>query len=74
MNYVFIWKNLLLNYLINLKHSNLSKSLYCKIHQMCKLLSKIELIIFFSVKIHVFAVKNFDMLKNKILKKQTKKH
>ena len=36
-------------------------------------LSKVELIkYFFSVKIHVFRVKNFDMLKNEILKKQTK--
>ena len=28
--------------------------------------------IFFSVKIHAFRVKNFDMLKNEILKKQIK--
>ena len=28
--------------------------------------------IFFSVKVHVFRVKNFDMLKNEILKKLTK--
>ena len=28
--------------------------------------------IFFSVKVHVFRVKNFDMLKNEILKKQAK--
>ena len=44
-----------------------------KIHQLCKLLSKIELIKKKknSVKIHVFRVKYFDMLKNKILKKQT---
>ena len=44
-----------------------------KIHQLCQLLSKIELIkyLFFSVKIQVFRVKNFDMLKNVTLKKQT---
>ena len=38
-------------------------------------LSKIELIkdlFFFSVKIYVFRVKHFDMLKIEILKKQTK--
>ena len=28
--------------------------------------------IFFSVKVHVFRVKNFDMLKKEILKKLTK--
>ena len=41
---------------------------------MSKLLSKIELIkyVFFSVKLHAFRVKNFDMLKNEILKKQAK--
>ena len=47
-----------------------------KIHQLCKLLSKIELMkyiyIFFFVKIHVFRIKIFDVLKNKILKKQAK--
>ena len=31
-------------------------------------------IYFFAVKIHVFRVRNVDMLKNEILKKQTKKH
>ena len=34
---------------------------------------QIELLTFFSVKIHVFRVKNFDVLKNEILKKQKKK-
>ena len=43
-----------------------------EIHQLCKLLSKMELVTFFYVKIRVFRVKNFDMLKNKILKKQAK--
>ena len=45
-----------------------------KIHQLCKLLSKIEMIkyLVFFVKTHVFRVKNFDMLKNEILKKQAK--
>ena len=44
-----------------------------KIHQLCQFLSKIELIkyLFFSLKIQVFRVKNFDMLKNVTLKKQT---
>ena len=45
-----------------------------KIHQLRKLLSEIELIkyLFFSTRIHVFRVKEFDMLKNEILKKQRK--
>ena len=45
-----------------------------KIHMFCKLLSKIELIkyLFFSLKIHVFRVKKCDMLKNEILKRETK--
>ena len=46
--------------------------LQSKIHQFCKLLSKIELIAFFSVKTNVFRVTNFDVLKNEILKKQAK--
>ena len=46
-------------------------SLQSKIHQLCKLLSKIGLIkFFFPVKIHVFRVKKFYMLRNEILKKQ----
>ena len=77
MYYAFIWKNKF----TPLKNENLQNqqkiSLYLlqnKIHQMSKLLSKIELIkyVFFSVKLHAFRVKNFDMLKNEILKKQTK--
>ena len=77
MDYAFIWKNKF----TPLKNENLQNqqkiSLYLlqnKIHQMSKLLSKIELIkyVFFSVKLHAFRVKNFDMLKNEILKKQTK--
>ena len=46
--------------------------LQSKIHQFCKLLSKIELIAFFYVKTNVFRVTNFDVLKNEILKKQAK--
>ena len=43
-----------------------------EIHELCKLLSKIELIIFFPVRIHEFRVKNFNTFKNEILKKQAK--
>ena len=61
MYYFFIWKK---------------KSLYPlqnKIHWLQKLFSKIELItFFFSIRIHVFKVNNFDMLKNEILNKLTK--
>ena len=45
-----------------------------KIHQLCKLMFKVGLIKYFflSVKIHVFRITSFDLLKNEILKKQTK--
>ena len=54
----------------------LSKSFYIfyknLIHRLCKLLSKIQPINFFSVKNHVFRVTIFNMLENEIQAKNTK--
>ena len=58
----------------NLKHLNLSKSLYIfykiKFTTYANYYLKLSWsnIYFFSVKIHVFRVKNFDVLKIKFLK------
>ena len=79
MNYFFYYKKLTFKVCNKFKTPKYFKiTLYLlqiKIHQFCKILPEIELIkclFFLSVKIHVFRVKSLEMLKNQILRKQTK--